>query len=1076
MLRHYDDFELVIQSSGETYIVQLLNSPAGQASGQFIPPFTQVELSNFYGRIGQMRRSTRRVDSPDLEAAKKFGNQLFHAVFTGELLGQLRTSMDRCHEHGRGLRIRLRLKGVPALAELPWEFLYDLEQDHFLATSTLTPMVRYLDLPQSVPTLRVKPPLRVLVVLAGPRNLPNLDAEGEWERLKTSLAPLEANGAIQLERLATATLDCLRRRARGEPFHILHFIGHGGFDQAAGDGVLHFEDTKGMSDPVPGQLLGNILRDHDCLRLAVLNACEGARQSNQDPFSGVAQSLCQQRLPAVVAMQFEISDDAAKTFAEEFYGAIADGYPVDAAVSESRKALFSGRFGQEWATPVLYMRSSSGVLFEVQRRAKPAVEPKPVSQPEPKPQAAAAQPIQPQQAPPIQPRPAPPPPPPPAPPAQFRPGPTPLEQEAERRRREAERIKQERALFDLEQSRIKAERLKEEQRLKEERLRREQIEAQQRAEQERVRIEKARRHAEEQHLKDERLRFEQQQTKQKAEELRLREERTRFEEQQARAEEQRRHDESLRHEREAATPSARVQPPAPPPLHAAPPVVTAKKSHRVRNIILGIVGAFVLIFIIMMIIAAISEGGEKKSTNYTETPERHLLTGDQAMAGENYDNAITEYNAAIAQNADYADAHSHLCNAIAVKGEHAPGQKGDYDTAVSECEKAIQLAPNNAEAHSNLCNAINDNEAVAMALKGDFNRAIAECRTAIKLNPTYAEAYNNLCNAIGTRAEQPIAQPNDHNEAVAACRKAIALKPTYAAPHKNLGDLYRDSADSAIEKRDILTATSFYRQAATEYRNAVAIKPQYSEAQAQLGAALYKSNDSDAAIVELNKASEINPNDFVSFYWLGNVYLYAKKDNDLAAQNFTKAIALKPDLTFAEYGLSVALRAQGNSTEANQHLTRAYALNQNDKDIDADYKRYITGQPTSSYRDLSGSYSGTIRNTTYQKDARLLLFLEQNAEDIRGCLVVYPPLGGSGPVTGSLNNSGVHLQMLTPQLRIAYIGQAGEDNIAGSYTVFWQQGNELGVFAIRKTNESELPIRSVTRNCPSDADIARATS
>ena len=157
MLRHYDDFELVIQTSGETYIVQLLNSPAGQASGQFIPPFTQVELTNFYGRIGQMRRSTRRIDSPDLEAAKKFGNQLFHAVFTGELLGQLRTSMDRCHEHGRGLRIRLRLKGVPALAELPWEFLYDLEQDHFLATSTLTPMVRYLDLPQSVPTLRVKP-------------------------------------------------------------------------------------------------------------------------------------------------------------------------------------------------------------------------------------------------------------------------------------------------------------------------------------------------------------------------------------------------------------------------------------------------------------------------------------------------------------------------------------------------------------------------------------------------------------------------------------------------------------------------------------------------------------------------------------------------------------------------------------------------------------------------------------------------------------------------------------------------------------------------------------------------------
>ena len=948
MLRHYDDFELVIQTSGETYIVQLLNSPAGQASGEFIPPFTQVELSNFYSRIGQMRRSTRRIDSPDLEAAKKFGHQLFHAVFTGELLGQLRTSMDRCHEHGRGLRIRLRLKGVPALAELPWEFLYDIEQDHFLATSTLTPMVRYLDLPQTVPTLRVRPPLRVLVILAGPRNLPNLDAEGEWERLKTSLAPLEANGAIQLERLPTATLDCLRRRARGEPFHILHFIGHGGFDQTAGDGVLHFEDPKGMSDPVPGQLLGNILRDHDCLRLAVLNACEGARQSNQDPFSGVAQSLCQQRLPAVVAMQFEISDDAAKTFAEEFYGALADGLPVDAAVSESRKALFSGRFGQEWATPVLYMRSSSGVLFEVQRRAKPAIEPKPAPQPEPKPQPAAAQPVQPApQVPPVQPRSAPPPPP-PVPPPQFRPGPTPLEQETERRRREAERIKQDRALFDLEQARLKAERLKEEQLLKEERLRREQIVAQQRADQERARLEEARRRAEEQRLKDERARFEQQQAEQKVEQQRLREERARFEQQQAKhAEEQRQQEERLRRERKAAANVARVPPPPPQPLRAAPPVVPPKKSHRARNIILGILGAIVLIFIILMIIGLVSEQSRKSSTStttYAETPERHLLNGDQALAAENYDQAISEYNAAIAQNADYADAHSHLCNAIAFKGENAPGQKGDYDTAISECEKAIQLAPSSAEAHSNLCDAITAKESFSGGLHGDFNRAISECRTAIQLNPNSAVAYNNLCNAIGTRSEQPIAQSNDRTNAMAACRKAISLKSSYPDPHKNLGDLYRDAGMDASDKSNSLLAFTSFRQAVTEYRNAIAIKPHYSDAEANLGVVLYKQNDIDAAITELSKAVDLDPSNWEALEFLGHAYLFPKKDYEQSIQNYQKAIAIKSDLPFVEYGLSLALRAQGNGTEANQHLTRAYALDQNDKSIATDYKTFVSSE------------------------------------------------------------------------------------------------------------------------------------
>jgi TonB family protein len=38
---------------------------------------------------------------------------------------------------------------------------------------------------------------------------------------------------------------------------------------------------------------------------------------------------------------------------------------VDAAVCESRKALFNEDFGQEWATPVLYMRSHEGLLFDL---------------------------------------------------------------------------------------------------------------------------------------------------------------------------------------------------------------------------------------------------------------------------------------------------------------------------------------------------------------------------------------------------------------------------------------------------------------------------------------------------------------------------------------------------------------------------------------------------------------------------------------------------------------------------------------------------------------------------------------
>ena len=75
-----------------------------------------------------------------------------------------------------------------------------------------------------------------------------------------------------------------------------------------------FEDSGGWAHPVDGAELGTVLQDFGSLRLAVLNACDGARTARSDPFAGVAGSLVQRDIPAVVAMQFEISDEAAVVF------------------------------------------------------------------------------------------------------------------------------------------------------------------------------------------------------------------------------------------------------------------------------------------------------------------------------------------------------------------------------------------------------------------------------------------------------------------------------------------------------------------------------------------------------------------------------------------------------------------------------------------------------------------------------------------------------------------------------------------------------------------------------------------
>jgi hypothetical protein len=276
-----------------------------------------------------------------------------------------------------GLRIRLRFSDCPELAELPWEYLYDRERNRFLCLSDRTPLVRYLEVVDSVRVVPVTPSLRILVVIANPSDLQQLDSEQEWSNVTAALSELTQQGRVEVVRLEEPTLGALHRQLRGGNYHIFHFIGHGAFDPYSARGMLAMEDEHGRARLVAGDDLGMLLHDHRSLRLAVLNSCEGSRGDRSDPFSGTAQSLIQQGIPAVVAMQFEISDDAAITFGHVFYEAIADGYPLDAATAEARKAIYAEGNLTEWGTPVLYLRAPDGRIFDIQDRPTPVLDPSP---------------------------------------------------------------------------------------------------------------------------------------------------------------------------------------------------------------------------------------------------------------------------------------------------------------------------------------------------------------------------------------------------------------------------------------------------------------------------------------------------------------------------------------------------------------------------------------------------------------------------------------------------------------------------------------------------------------------------
>jgi hypothetical protein len=360
----YLDFDLQIAPGSNTaYRARVLNSPAGQAAVNFVPPYSDEELASF---IEQLLQSNNRQSTLfEKGMLRTFGRALFDALFHGELLACLGRSLDEAQRQGAGLRLRLRLSDTPSLVNLPWEYLYYAPANRFLALSTATPLVHFIELPEPLRPFTITPPACILVLISAPNDLDQLDVEKEWSNLQSALHKLVEKRQVTLLRLHNPTLTTLQQALRQHETHVLHFVGHGAFDSASRDGLLAFCGPDGNAEMINAQDFGKLLHNERSLRLVVLNVCEGSRTSIEDPFAGVAQTLVQQGVPAVIAMQFVISDQAAINFSQEFYAALADGYPVDAAVSEARVAVSTRLRGGEWGAPKLFMRAAEGVLWQI---------------------------------------------------------------------------------------------------------------------------------------------------------------------------------------------------------------------------------------------------------------------------------------------------------------------------------------------------------------------------------------------------------------------------------------------------------------------------------------------------------------------------------------------------------------------------------------------------------------------------------------------------------------------------------------------------------------------------------------
>ena len=354
-LKVYRNFDLRVRGDIATgYTVEADTLGAGSVSPQplVFPPDRALQR-----RLQGIQRQNTTAE--DMQAV---GVTLFDALFPTRVLKLWLRTVGSLEE-GMGLRIRLHV-GPLELMSLPWELIFEEE---YLALRVRFPLVRYLDLPHPPKPLAVRPPLRVLIAVSQPQDLRPFDVEDELGHIQTALARLP--NRIEVDVMQGTRREQLLSRLRGG-YHVLHYIGHGTFEGE--DGYLMLEDSEGRADPVSALLLGQMVADSE-LRLVVLNACETSSNGSEITLGGAAQQLVKGGIPAVVAMQQPIADQTAGAFSREFYGALASGWPVDAAVQEGRRGIMTvldaewNRF-VDWVIPTLYMRAPDGVILDVQNK------------------------------------------------------------------------------------------------------------------------------------------------------------------------------------------------------------------------------------------------------------------------------------------------------------------------------------------------------------------------------------------------------------------------------------------------------------------------------------------------------------------------------------------------------------------------------------------------------------------------------------------------------------------------------------------------------------------------------------
>ncbi len=346
---------------------------------------------------------------------------------------------------------------------------------------------------------------------------------------------------------------------------------------------------------------------------------------------------------------------------------------------------------------------------------------------------------------------------------------------------------------------------------------------------------------------------------------------------------------------------------------------------------------------------------------------RTILTGNAEDPGVVRDHL----DRALAEDAGYADAHSHLgllfvaqrrfkeaLDALQIAVRLKPDDPltrynlgvtyaslGQTDRAAVAFQDAIRLKPDDPITHYNL--------GILHHLQGDHEAAISPLQTAVRLKPDFAVAYLTL--GIALANTQSLTRAED------ALREAIRLSPENADAHYNLGVVYIEMGhyDRAVEVLEravshnpehadahfnlgrAYEALGRYDEAVAAFKQAAQFNPDYADLHFNLGIAHTEAGRFEEAIHALHTARRIYPQDPLIYHNMGIAYRNAGRFEE-AENAFREALRLNPhladihlslgslqlDMGHYEQGLSSireAVRLTPKNADAHRYLGEALA-------------------------------------------------------------------------------------------------------------------------------------------------------